>query len=1155
MQAPSRLGPYELVEPLRSGGGGSIYRAVDSRDGSQLALKLAHESSPSAALALRREVATLLSLRDANVRGTVRVLASGVDEPRPWFVMELLGGPNLRELARTLFLDCAAPMRPRDAGASGLAPTVPVTTLLPREPRARSRPSEPLAVAPGPRTEPDAVLRILRRIAQTLSEVHALGILHGDLTPSNIVLRGPGDPVLLDFGTSFATFERTEFREPARLDFVHYGTPGYAAPELLLGKAVDLRCDIYGLGCIIYDFLFGRPVFAGPRVEDVVQQHLQAPPRFPEDAPVSAELVALLRAMLTKAPERRLRDAEEVVRCLSRLLGELAPEPPSASRLTLLRPQFVDHSGALARLSKSLEATLNGSCQRVLLTAPSGAGKTRLLNELGARAAPRSMVISCQAATTSSSDETTLANPGLSLLKPLIDYAAHVYRRVLADPVPSHDSERWHGVARSLALGGAAAEAAQPAAPQSARRIWFDALEQLLGLLASHEPVVLLLDDLQWADDLSLAFLLERASAAPGAILFVCSARDDAPPEQLAALRAWALLEVAIPPLERRETGELLKDLLGAEWLPEGLLDYVVARAEGNPFFVGEYLRSALALALLRRDVTGEWQFPTASELEGMAPIPHSIDGLIQSRLGAASAGARQLLAQAAVLGREFDAGLLESSLNDPFATARALEELAARQLLVPVAAARFRFVHDRVRETAERSLSSDVRQSLHRQAALALEKSESRRETSTLARLGFHWAGAAEPRLALEYLVRGAESARNDGDVEFSCQLYRAAVQQAHQLTAAESVAISVSLEESLADVLLLRARHAEARQCYQRAFEIARNPLHRARLKRKEAATRWTQHDYAGAEQLLGDAEHELGTPSREVSAVVWQEHIQIQLGRFEYLYFSQRSGAEIDRLVQTLEEPVAAYGTPRQKNAYYVASSSHHLLRNRYAYSEKAVELSRLAVAASERLTLDQQALGRLSHAFALFFGTPRDCREAVPHMSFAVGAAREARDTTLLARATTYSILTLLRLRDVDGVERSLDDMAAAAEAANLPPYIGAGIAVRGWLGWRKGSDAPGELLEKARATWLAHRHPFPFRWVAGFPLLALATARDDFAAAAVVLTDLTAPGQQALPAPLVSAVAAAAAACSTDDYRRMHGACTKVTALAEELHYC
>lgn len=1164
MSVPTRYGVFELSELIRSGGGGSVYRALDTQSGSLAAVKLAHVESPAAVSSLRREVATLLALNDAGVPGIVKVLASGVAEPTPWFAMELLDGADLRALRDELTL--AEQTSSRHDPARGLAETVPAaagdanayaarvadvrraTTAAPRQPLS----SERLRTA----------LVIGKEIANTLSEVHALGLLHGDLTPANIVLRTAEAPVLLDFGTSFAIFERTHFREPARLDFQLYGTPGYAAPELLRGDSVDLRCDIYGLGCILFELLHGRPLFSGSQIRDIVQQHLHSAPNLSDSGDLPAPLVQLLLKMLAKAPEQRLSDTRLVVDTLSSLLGTPTSPAKGPTRMALLRPRHVGQYESMQTLLQALTQASQGQAQTILVTAPSGGGKTRLLNELGASAIKASAtVLSCLAASTKSSDETQFSNPGLSLLEPLRQHAQQIYRQLREIQGSSYELPQWQDVARELRLleGPLEPEPEQEASADERRQRTFDAVEQLIKLLADRQTLVVLFDDLQWADELSLAFLVERSGRLRNLrVLLVATIRDDSNSERVTTLRSWALREVSLPPLERAECGELVKSLLGTDTLPEGLLDYLSSRSEGNPFFIGEYLRAALNRRTLRREQGELWCFPTPTELRGQAlDVPRNVDDLITTRLMTVSDLARQLLSRAAVLGREFDEELLLVQVGDvELASTRALQELVANQLLTQVAVGRYRFVHDRIREAAEQALPIAVRQRLHRSAATAIEVSPQPRDTSVLARLGYHWAAAGEPSPALRYMEEAASIAKETTDVDFACELYRAAIVQARKLEYGVDQVRVVNLNEALGEALVMRAKHAEARQCYEEAFAFATGePLLRARIKRKHAATHWTQHDCAIAQGILAEAERELGSPRSDSNHELWQEYVQIQLGRFECMYFSGQRGAEVDQLVDTLESPVQEYATPRQRNSYYVASSSHHLLRNRYAYQEKAVELAWRAVRASEGLTLDRRALAHLSYGFSLFFGTRAQCRDALPYFDFAVDGARRTKAATLLARATTYRTLTLLRLGQLERVEEAVQQLAAAAEGAGIPPYIAAASAVRGWLDWRRDRASAAEWLEKARATWLTHKQPFPFRWVAGFPLLSLALARDDFGLAQSLLEDLLHPSQQAMPSAVVEAIGRAIAAIDQTDFVSAATDVASVRRLAEELGYC
>lgn len=167
------------------------------------------------------------------------------------------------------------------------------------------------------------VAHVLLQAAGALAEAHALGLIHRDVKPANILLceRGgvPDVVKLLDFGLvkSIGPSEGPELTQANSIT----GTPQFLAPESIGDPtAVDHRVDIYGLGCVAYFLLTGRPPFEGKTVVEVCSHHLHSIPKPPSErlgAPVDAELEALVLACLAKKPEDRPRDAHALYATLS----------------------------------------------------------------------------------------------------------------------------------------------------------------------------------------------------------------------------------------------------------------------------------------------------------------------------------------------------------------------------------------------------------------------------------------------------------------------------------------------------------------------------------------------------------------------------------------------------------------------------------------------------------------------------------------------------------------------------------------------------------------------------------------------------------------------------------------------------------------------
>jgi serine/threonine-protein kinase len=166
------------------------------------------------------------------------------------------------------------------------------------------------------RLDEASVVRLLRQIAAGLSAVHALGIIHRDVKPANIILATSGEAVLTDFGLARAAGWSDITSETGMV-----GTPFYMSPEQCMGQAVDARADLYSLGASGYHAATGRPPFIGDTPVDVVRGHTQEIPPWPQDlAPaLSGELAQALMKLLAKSPDQRYASAEELIRALERL--------------------------------------------------------------------------------------------------------------------------------------------------------------------------------------------------------------------------------------------------------------------------------------------------------------------------------------------------------------------------------------------------------------------------------------------------------------------------------------------------------------------------------------------------------------------------------------------------------------------------------------------------------------------------------------------------------------------------------------------------------------------------------------------------------------------------------------------------------------------
>jgi serine/threonine protein kinase len=150
------------------------------------------------------------------------------------------------------------------------------------------------------------------QLASALSAIHRAGVVHRDLKPDNMMIREDGTLALGDFG--IAKHVSMSLTDTAHGEIV--GTPYYVSPEQVLGMPVDLRCDLYSLGVILYEMLTGSKPYRASTPEDLLEMHVAAP--LPVLPPAYAVLQPFINRLMAKSPEERYPSADAFISDLSR---------------------------------------------------------------------------------------------------------------------------------------------------------------------------------------------------------------------------------------------------------------------------------------------------------------------------------------------------------------------------------------------------------------------------------------------------------------------------------------------------------------------------------------------------------------------------------------------------------------------------------------------------------------------------------------------------------------------------------------------------------------------------------------------------------------------------------------------------------------------
>lgn len=436
---------------------------------------------------------------------------------------------------------------------------------------------------------------------------------------------------------------------------------------------------------------------------------------------------------------------ELAVRLMERSGGAVAPaEQEPVPRWPVSAAKLIGRSRELTRLEERWIAAAAGEPGLVVVRGGAGVGKSRLVNEVAELAASRGAV---------TAGTQCFGTRGRLALAPVADWLRNpTIQSAIAglDPDWRSEVERLvpSGRGRSAAGGRVTSGSSHAMLDAWQRHRFFEGLAR--ALIGADRPVLLVLDDLQWCDEETLAFLAFCLRLEPAArILLTATLRDDdahgdsAPAEWIERMRAGGMLtECTLAPLDLPETAQLAETVAGRE-LREEDAALLHATTGGFPLFVVEAVRAGQG-----RDAGGDSQ-----------PVP-DLTAVLRDRLTQVSTPAREVAFLAAAVGTDFSLDLLtEASDLDADVVVRAIDELWQRRI-VQERGDGYDFSHDLLRDAAYAQVSSPRRWLLHRRVAQGLELLHPDGTDRVAAQLAEQYARAGRPERAVTYYARAAEIA-----------------------------------------------------------------------------------------------------------------------------------------------------------------------------------------------------------------------------------------------------------------------------------------------------------------------------------------------------------------------------------------------------------
>ncbi len=783
---------FSLLNCLGSGGMGVVYEALDRKMDRVVALKTLTRAEAAHIYRFKREFRSLADVSHPNLISLYELMSDGQD----WFfTMELIKGVTFIEY-----------VRPESAG---LPPTSADNTLpSPRTIEHRTHDSDAdteifeyardsletgnmMAALDdqSPFLESNYQLDVprlraaLRQLAEGVHALHEMGKLHRDIKPSNVLVTDEGRVVLLDFGL-------VEDINPELHETLLAGTPDYMSPEQGAQTRISKASDWYSVGVILYQALTGRLPFRGKFFEIMMRKQTREPIQAREINPdIPRDLNDLCTRLLRRKPETR-PSGREILRALG---VRSATQIPLTSGSTA-EASFVGREKQLAELHDAFRATREGQTVTVYVHGNSGMGKSTLVRTFldQVKESTRKAVVlqgRCY-------ERESVPYKGLDgVVDSLSKHLASQRRTKVESLMPRNRAALARVFPVMLQVDAIFdARSKQPETIDlfTMRRQAFGALRELLSRLAQQKPLIIYIDDLQWADADS-TFLLEDLLQPPDAppLLLIASFRsediDDEPflKQMLSRTGTEQCRELELGPLDIGEAREMTRSLFAtAGFSGESFIDSVVHEAAGSPFLLEQLTHYGM---MNERAATAGISLPT----------------MLEERIRQLPPGSRALLNVLAVARRP---------VNEEVALGAAGIKGDPLQLLTTLRTSQFvrsggtgygvEVYHDRIGETLASLLDDNERRQIHRRLAQAIEA----RGLDDPESLYEDYLGAGETDRAVIHASTAAQKAASALAFDRAALFYRRAIDLK------PDAANVVDLQIGMGDALANAGRPAEA-------------------------------------------------------------------------------------------------------------------------------------------------------------------------------------------------------------------------------------------------------------------------------------------------------------------------------------------------------
>jgi serine/threonine protein kinase/tetratricopeptide (TPR) repeat protein len=815
MQPGTPIGPFEVVAPLGAGGMGEVFRAHDTRLAREVALKLLQPGAKADDRAVERFAREARAASALNHPNIVTIYDIGESEFGRFIAMELVRGRTLAGLIK-------------------------------------DRPSEEVAID------------IVAQAAEALAVAHDAGIVHRDVKPENIMVRDDGYVKVLDFGLARLLHAGEEPATRSRNDDITeagmvLGTIRYLSPEQGCGELVSSPTDVFALGVVLYELLTGVHPFAAASTMGMLGAILSKPAAAPSThrRDVAPALDALVLRMLAKdaADRPTAREISDTLRSYAGMARRGAGTPPGGNRSTtaprtslgalsriaisqpLDRPRLVGRENDREQMLIAYANAVLGKGAMLCIAGEPGIAKTTLVEDVLSR---MNVSYPCSLARGRCSERLAGTEAYLPILEALDGVLQHDQQGVVRG-VMSRVAPTWYANVRT--------ESAERVAEESTdlRAVSQEKMKREIAALLTEAsrafPVVLFIDDVQWADastiDL-LAYLGPRITELRVLIIVTYRqsemrlAKHPFLAVQLDLQARGIATEIALDFLSRENVVEFLDLQYPLNRFPADFARAIHDKTEGNPLFMVDVVRYLGAIGVIA-EADGQWTL-ARSVSDIVRELPQSVRSMIERKIDQLGESDRRLLAVASVQGYEFDSGVVAAVLGvdaadveDQLVTLERVyvfvKRVAEVELPDRTLTVRYRFVHVLYQNALYGALTASRRVAYSAKVAQELERHYGARVAEVASGIAVLYETAREPARAAGSYTLAAENASRVFAYDEAEALAKRGLEQAMLLPeGADRVGLELGLRLSLGFTNLTRKgfAHPETADHMNRARDI---------------------------------------------------------------------------------------------------------------------------------------------------------------------------------------------------------------------------------------------------------------------------------------------------------------------------------------------